>query len=69
MKAINENNKDRSVYELSPGELQAVQGGSLNLASPVPWPWDLAAHPQQPCFGQRIFWTVKANPSLINGGF
>jgi hypothetical protein len=38
------------------------------LALPPPSAWELAALYQQQFLNHGIFYTVKADPSLINGG-
>jgi hypothetical protein len=68
MKTINESDRVQAWDEVGPAELQAVQGGSPTLPLPPPSAWELAALFRQQLLNHGYFYTVKADPNLVNGG-
>jgi hypothetical protein len=67
MKTINEPNREPACHALGPAELEAIQGGSPTLPLPPPSSAELVALYRQAFVNHGFFFTVKANPSLIEG--
>jgi hypothetical protein len=69
MRTINESTTKQACGELRLDELQAVEGGSPTLPLPPPSAPEQVALCCQPFLNHGYFYTVKADPSLINGGY